>query len=226
VLLGGHGRSTDAWIGTTADDWAAPIKDEHERLSELGYRDINFALSLAAGPMFTRLLMQGELDELTPPANVAFLSPQIIMGNKLLYAAPVVGPVLNNVPGNLSEEESRLWYTNRPQQVMNELATLLVETEQALDRGDVVLPEGTRAHIWVADGDPVNDHTGFDKLQHNLIADDTVGRTTVNSELQTFWRSVGRPLVEEEGQHTWTEQDQLRAEISWEDFYDFLTGGA
>ena len=61
-------------------------------------------------------------------------------------------------------------------------------------------------------------------LQHGLIADDTVGRTTVNSELQTFWRGIGRPLVEEDGQHTWTDEDQMRAENSWADFYAFLTG--
>jgi carboxylesterase len=224
VLLAGHGRSTDAFIETDVDEYAAPVVAEHARLSELGYRNINFALSLAASAMFVRLLEQGALDGLTPPQNVAFLSPNIVMADKRLYAVDAIGPVINNLPGKLSEEEKRLWYTNRPHQAMHELAVLLVDAEHALRDGEATLPEGTRAHIWVAENDPISDPVGFDLLQDHLIADDVIGRTTVDSELQTFWRGIGRPRSPEGELHVWTDEDQNLAETCWGRFYAFLTG--
>jgi carboxylesterase len=225
VLLGGHGRSTEAWLATDADDWAAPIRDEHARLSELGYTNINFALSMAANALFVRLLEQGELDGLTAPRNVAMLSPHIINQDKLLYTSAVIGPVLNNVPGKTSEEEKRLWYTNRPHQLLIEFANMLAGAEEALRTGDVALPEGTRAHIWVAAVDKISDVAGVDLLQHSLVSGEAIERTTVNTQLQTFWRGIGRPRVEEEGQHVWTDDDQQLAEDYWAEFYDFLTAG-
>jgi carboxylesterase len=224
VLLGGHGRSLDAWLETDADDWAAPIREEHARLSELGYRDINFALVGVSNALFVRLLEQGELEGLTAPKRVALLSPTIISSNKALYTSAVLGPVLNNVPAARSEEEKRMFYTNRPHEVLIELADALVEAEHALDRGDVALPEGTVARIWVAEGDKSIDFTGVDKLETGLVADEAIERTTVDSEVHTFWRGLGRPRTDEGDLYVWTDADQTLAEASWASFYDFLTG--
>jgi carboxylesterase len=197
VLLGGHGRDLDVWVGTDENDWAEPILAELRALDALGYRHVSVAGSSTGGTLLVRALLHQALDGLRPPEQLMLVAPFIESLDKRLYVAPFIGPVLNNVPGNNTRDERELFYYNRPAPVFYPLMDLLNEVAGALRGPGVALPSGTRMTVWLGD-DPIVSPQSATLLLEGVRGDHPVDFIAVTSDLHVHTRGIARARVPED----------------------------
>jgi carboxylesterase len=202
VLLGGHGRSIDAWVETDERDWGAPIVEELKALDALGYRDISVATTSTGGTLLVRALADGELDGLQPLRHLLFVAPFIVSADDRLYVAPILGPILNNVPASNTELERELWYTNRPAAVFNPLMRLLTGVESTLQNEGIDLPASTEVTVWLGDEDPVVSPRSVALLREGLRSNKPIRSIVVRSRVHPHTRGIGRALTLEEAEVT------------------------
>lgn len=231
VLLGGHGRSLDAWLETDQYDWGAPIFDEYESLVDKGYRHISIAVESTAVPLTLLHMMEGGFDDLPAPERLLFLSPFIVSADERLYIAPVIGPVLNNVPSNNTEWEKERMYTNRPHPVFTPLMDLLNGVAGQLDGEGINLPEGSTVHVWHAEREGTIHPDGITKLEAGLHGDQAVEVIRFDSDRHGFIRAAGHPRTADEASpvedgeepHLWTEDDDAFQIDAFETMLELVT---
>jgi carboxylesterase len=226
VTLGGHGISTDAWVETDEYDWGAPLLREYRALVDRGFTDISIVAESTAIPLWLRHFIDGSMDELPAPRRFAVLSPFIISLDKRLYIAPIIGPILNNVPSTLTPEETRWYYRNRPHQLMPDLLDLLSGVEADLDQGNVTMPSSVEMKIWYAERETTIDPIGVEKMQEKIVLDRPVEATSVDTERHVFYLQRHRPRTEEEtgGEdvRVWDDFDQELFEWARADIIDWV----
>jgi hypothetical protein len=193
VLLGGHGRSLDVWIESNQMDWREPILDEYRALADLGYEHISMATMSTASPLALTHFMEGNFDDLPPLENLFLVSPFIVSQDERLYIAPVIGPILNNVPSNNNDWEKERFYTNRPHPVFPPLMDLLNSVAGQLDGEGITLPDETAAHILYAEGEHTISEEGIFKLEAGLGAAAGLETTRLDSVHHSWVRTSGRP---------------------------------
>lgn len=231
VLLGGHGRSLEEWGLTDEEDWGATIVDEYRALDELGYTNISIATTSTGGTLVLRSIHKGDFVNVIAPKHLLFVSPFIVSLDERLYIAPLIGPILNNVPSNNNEMEKEMYYTNRPQVVFTPLMNLLNGVTDALDNGGIMLPAGTQAHIWHADEDGIVSEESVTKMEAGLISDQDIQVTIVNTDLHPYTRGMGRarsadeaaPTEEGEEPRLWDEDDDALQEETFQQLLDIVT---
>ncbi len=143
VLLGGHGRSVEEFKESTWEDWGQPIVDEYKALSDLGYKNINLAGSSGGGALILEILLSDKLADLTVPNNIFLVDPYVIPADTSIGFVGLIGVFVKNFPNNdLSTEEKKHWYYNRPVETLVELNDLISEVKSGIEKG-YELPENT-----------------------------------------------------------------------------------
>jgi carboxylesterase len=217
VLLGGHGRSLDVWVETDDADWRAPILEELRALDALGYRNVSLATSSTGGTLVMQAALHGELEELSSIKNLMLVAPFIVSLDQRLYVAPVLGPILNNVPGTSTDLEKELFYFNRPAAVFNPLMNLLNEVAGALEGDGIELPGDSRLTVWLG-RDPIVAPQSATLLRDGVRSEEPVVVIDVDTDRHVHTRAIGRARTAEESVEddddgnpvVWTEDDDAR----------------
>lgn len=193
VLLGGHGRSIDAFEKSSWEEWGAPILDEYRTLVAQGYTDVSFAGSSTGGALLLEQFASGVYRD-RAPGELFLIDPIVVPGNKLLTLVRGVGPIIRNSPQeNGTEKEKPYWYTNRPYQALVQLDELSRRVRDRLADG-IELPEGTRAKVYKTSRDETADPVSAVYIYRGLRHADG-GRIEVqmfDSALHVFTRLNGR----------------------------------
>jgi carboxylesterase len=229
VLLGGHGRNLDAWLDTDENDWGRPIVDELKTLDALGYQNVSVVTSSTSGTLLAKALLEGALNEIRPPQHFMMVAPFIVSADKRLYVAPVLGPILGNLPSRSTDLEKELFYYNRPAAVFNPLMNLLNTVEAALNGPGIPVTKGTQVTVWLGD-DPVVAPESVEKLQSGLKSDHPASVVEVDTRLHVHTRSLGRASSVEDSTENgrdgkpvvWEEEDTRRQEETFEEIFQLV----
>lgn len=193
VLLGGHGRSVEAFQESTWEAWGRPILDEYEALVAQGYTNISLAGSSTGGALILEQLSRDVYDGTVRPRHFFFIDAIVVPGDKFLTLISVVGPIIGNVQAEPTEAERPHWYTNRPAETLDQLYDLLKRVRAELHDG-IRLPEGAGATIYKTAQDETADPVSALYMYRGLReADgDRVGVQLFDSDLHVFTRLKGR----------------------------------
>ena len=187
VLLGGHGRDYRTFKHSTWQDWQAPIRQEFERLVEIGYQHISFLSSSTSCPLLLELIKDGYFQYQTEPEHFLFIDPIIIPSDKLLSLVGIVGPMLGYLETSPTEEEQRHWYTFRPQETLQELQTLLTVVRKDLQSG---IRLNTHLKVYKSKKDAAADPVSAVLIYKGVKGD--VDVEMIDSDLHVFTRLAGR----------------------------------
>ena len=160
VLLGGHGKSYDAFKKSTWNEWQTPIMEEYNKLVALGYNNISLAGSSTGGALVLELIGSGAFTgKSVQPQEVFMVDAIVLPSSKLLTLIDIVGPIMGNSISKGNEVEKNYWYANRPAEALSELMDIINETRYLLEEG-ISLPIGSDLSIFKSkkDGsaDPVS----------------------------------------------------------------------
>jgi carboxylesterase len=158
VLLGGHGRDIDEFRSSSSAEWGQPIVEEYDSLVALGYTDIHFACASTGCALLMDYIKRGYFRQRVP-RWVFMIDPIVVPSAKLLALANIVGPLLGNSPNPGSDSENAHWYTNRPQETLRELYSLINKVKNELEDG-FQLPKGARAKVYKSKKDGQADPVG------------------------------------------------------------------
>jgi len=156
VLLGAHGRSYEEFKSGSWQDWQATIKEEYERLVDLGYKNISLAGASTACPLIIDLFSKSYFQNKLIPKNIFFIDPIILPADKNLSLIGVIGPLIGFVDTEKSEETLKYWYRYFPYQSMQELNTLINLVRGQLEDG-VTLPNSTNMIVYKSTQDEAAD---------------------------------------------------------------------
>lgn len=138
LVLGGHGRSLQAFRKSTWHDWGRPILEEFNALVKFGFTNINIAASSTACALVLEQLSHGSYANPTALKNIFFIDPIVepqsfIFRNGvylLSFSDKSYGPSQPFTP-----EEFPHWYGYRPYVTINSLNELTGKVEKALQFG-------------------------------------------------------------------------------------------
>ena len=131
VLLGGHGRSYEDFKASSYHDWQQSIKDEYDKLTNRGFKNITLVGSSTGCPLILDLFNSGYFGD---NVKACFLiDPIIIPSAKLLSIVNVAGPLLGYVEIDLDKGEEKYWYRYRPYQTLKELNNLIIKVRKQLE---------------------------------------------------------------------------------------------
>lgn len=193
VLLGGHGRTMAEFKKSTWQEWGRPILDEYEALVSQGYTNISLAGASTGGALILEQISAGRFEQQVP-RHFFFIDPIVVPGDKNLTMISVVGPLLGNVPQeNITEDERSHWYTNRPQEALNELYKLCKRVRSELQDG-FNLPSGSVAKVYKTAYDETADPVSALLIYKGMRRADGVHVDVemIDSELHVFTRLKGR----------------------------------
>ena len=193
VLLGGHGRTYEAFKKSSWKDWQRPIQDEYKRLTDLGFKNISIAASSTGGALVTDMLDNNFFKDKTPPKHIFMIDAIVVPGARILSLVDLVGFLVGNSVVHPDPEEAAHWYTNRPQEALNELLDVATLIRKDLEDG-IYLPQGTEMTIFKTRGDPVVDpisgllmYKGIRTAERKKIS-----LKFLDSDRHVFTRSAGR----------------------------------
>ena len=192
VLLGGHGRTYQDFKNATWQDWQKSIKDEYERLVNVGYKNINLIGSSTACPLFLNLVKSGYFNDKIRPTTVLMIDPIVIASSKSLSLIRLLGPMIGYVESDLSEIEKKYWYTYRPQETLQELQNLLNQTRKDLEDG-ITMPDKSILFIYKSKKDKVAEPVGAVMIYNGINGYKDV--QILDSEIHVVTRLDGRNNV-------------------------------
>ena len=194
VLLGGHGISYKAFKESTWEEWQAPVLEEYRNLRDLGFTRVSLAGASTGGALIAEAMARGKLAGYPPPDNIFMLDAIVVPTAKALSVIDWVGPIVgNDISEADSDEEARHWYTNRPQEALNQLLEVITRVRGQLEDG-ITLPEGTRLTIYKSDRDPVVDPISGLLMYKGFKAsgDGDKSLEIIDSKFHVYTRSAGR----------------------------------
>jgi carboxylesterase len=189
VLMGGHGRSYDAFKDATWQDWQAPVMEEYERLERAGYRNISLAGSSTGCTVILELLARGYFNNRQAPKHVLLVDPNVVPSDKLLTLVGVVGPLLGYIEAVNTAGEDKHWYHYRPYETLRELRTLVNRVRNDLQQG-FRLPMGTKLKVYKSEQDDTADPVSAVLIHRGVKTSDgrAVDVRMVRSRLHVFTR--------------------------------------
>ncbi|UAM99226.1 hypothetical protein K8354_05225 [Polaribacter litorisediminis] len=212
VLLGGHGRTYEAFKESTWKDWQNPILAEYNALRSKGYTNINFAGSSTACPLVLDLIKEGKIGE-NGMKNIFLIDPIVIPSDKLLTLVGLVGPMLGYFESTNTAVEDLYYYRFRPQETLNELLDLIDKVRKDLQKG-YLLPTNTNMKVYKSIKDDTADAVSAVLIYKGLKNSDgtPINVEMLDSQLHVVTRLEGRENV--------TQKDR---EIQQQVFDDMLT---
>jgi carboxylesterase len=196
VLLGGHGRTYQAFKEASWEDWQSSIKEEYEALSDLGYKKIYLVGSSTGAPLVLNLIKTGYFDGRTTPKGFFLVDPIVVSTNKTLVMVGLLGPVLGYTSITMDPGEAGKWYTYRPQESLKQLMELIDLTRRDLEKG-IKLPAASMMKIYKSRIDGTADPVSAVMLYKGIrtSSGEKVQLEMVDSKLHVFTRLRGRDGV-------------------------------
>ncbi len=196
VLLGGHGRSYEAFKKASWEDWQSSIKEEYRKLDSIGFKNIYLAGSSTGAPLIINMVKSGFFNQYTAPRGIFLVDPIIVSSNKTLTLVGLLGPVLGYLTVDLAPGEEGHWYVYRPQETLKQLQELIDYTRIDLEKG-IKLPEGTYMKVYKSKQDAVADPVSALMIYKGMKTFDggNIDAEMVDSKLHVFTRLRGRPDV-------------------------------
>ncbi len=196
VLLGGHGRTYAEFKKATWKDWQLSIKEEYQKLSDLGFKKIYLAGSSTGAPLIVNMVKSGFFDDYVAPKGIFLVDPIIVSSNKTLTLVGLLGPVLGYLTTDLSTGEQGHWYVYRPQETLKQLMELINLTRLDLEKG-ITLPTGTTMKVYKSKTDATADPVSALMIYKGMKT--STGKNIqvelVNSDLHVFTRLQGRDNI-------------------------------
>ena len=198
VLLGGHGQDISDFQDSSWEAWGRPILAEYDSLVGQGYKNISLVGSSTGCTLILEYAARKLFDK-QPPTSFLFIDPIISPSSKILSLIGILGPIVGNSPGDNNPEEEKHWYTNRPQEALDELYTLVNRIKNRLEDG-INLPKGSRAKVWKAERDGLADPIGALLLYKGLKQSDgsRIDVEMVATGKHVFTRLEGRGLASDD----------------------------
>lgn len=189
VLLGGHGKDYESFKTSTWKDWSSSIKEEYEKLTNLGYTRISLVGSSTGGTLLLELVSSGYFKNHQLPKNLFLIDPIVVSSNKLQSIVGIVGPMLGYVEADLTTEESKYWYKFRPEETIRELNALMKHVRKDLESG-VTLPDHTYFKVFHSLHDPVASVTSSVLIYKGLrtSAGNKIDVELMDSDIHVFTR--------------------------------------
>ncbi len=211
IVMGGHGRSYDAFKSASYHDWIQPIIDEVSTLNDQGFQDIRLFGVSAGAAGIVHLILNGELKH-TPIRQVVLMDPYILPTNKTLYLVPVLKYVITNTRlEDIRSIGTQNWYTNRPASALHELLKLVKSVQHDLTTYDgKIVPPMT---IYTANNDPTADTKGVDMVL------DALGSDVVTIKRYDSDRHV---IIEPTSKDDWAEKDQAHYDRIIDEIYGLI----
>ena len=196
VLLGGHGRSYVDFKKSSWEDWQSSIKEEYQRLSNIGYKKIYLAGSSTGAPLIVNMVKSHFFDQYTLPKGIFLVDPIIVSSNKTLTLVGLLGPVLGYLSVDLSTGEKGHWYVYRPQETLKELMSLIDLTRTDLEKG-INLPTGTTMKVYKSERDETADPISAVMIYKGMrtAAGGNIDVEMEPSNLHVFTRLQGRDNI-------------------------------
>lgn len=192
VLLGAHGRDYADFKNGTWEQWQSPIVEEFNKLSALGYENINIAASSTGCPLVLDMLQKHKID-LAKLRKVYFIDPVVVPSNKTLSLIPAIGPALDYVETTMEKGENGYWYKYRPYQALEQLNEITQLVRKELEEG-IVLPNNIQLVVYKSLKDGTADPVSAALLKRGIhkIDGGNIDVVMVNSQLHVFTRLRGR----------------------------------
>ena len=192
VLLGAHGRDYVDFKNGTWEQWQSPIVEEFNKLSALGYENINIAASSTGCPLVLDMLQKNKID-LAKLRKVYFVDPVVVPSNKTLSLIPAIGPALDYVETTMEKGENGYWYKYRPYQALEQLNEVTQLVRKELEEG-IVLPKNIQLVVYKSLKDGTADPVSAALLKRGIHSIDggNIDVVMVNSQLHVFTRLRGR----------------------------------
>ncbi len=189
VLLGGHGRDYEDFKKASWTDWQAPILNEIQTLTNLGYKNLNLIGSSTGCPLILNALYQNKLT--SNVKGITLIDPIIVPSNKTLSLVSAVGPILSYSTSEFAAGEVGFWYKYRPYQSLKELNTLTQEVRKKLEDG---LNSDIPITVYKSSKDGSADPVSAVLLDRGLKMNGTTTKRIemIESELHVFTRLKGR----------------------------------
>lgn len=189
VLLGGHGRDYEDFKKASWTDWQAPILNEIQTLTNLGYKNLNLIGSSTGCPLILNALYQNKLT--SNVKGITLIDPIIVPSNKTLSLVSAVGPMLSYSTSEFEAGEVGFWYKYRPYQSLKELNTLTQEVRKKLEDG---LNSDIPITVYKSSKDGSADPVSAVLLDRGLKMNGTTTKRIemIESELHVFTRLKGR----------------------------------
>ena len=195
VLMGGHGRDYQAFKAASYSDWVAPIRDEVEKLTAMGYeRIILFGVSTGATGLL-HLILDDQL-ALGSIAHVLLMDAYVTPKDASLFFVPLIQYVVKNTRSGATRSiETRHWYVNRPTSALVELLRLVQFVQRQLK--NLSGYDGPPMTLFTAKHDPTADTRGSD-----LVSSNVEGARVVRYD------SDRHVIIESQAKLDWTDRDQ------------------
>jgi carboxylesterase len=196
VLLGGHGRSYEAFKKSTWEDWQQSIKDEYRKLDSLGFKKIYLAGSSTGAPLIINMVKSGFFANYNQPKGIFLIDPIVVSVNKTLTMVGLLGPVLGYTTVDLPTGEKGKWYVYRPQETLKQLMQLINQTRIDLQNG-ITLPAQTYMKVFKSQEDDVADPISALLIYKGMKTSNggKIDAELINSKLHVFTRLAGRENV-------------------------------
>jgi carboxylesterase len=202
ILLGGHGRSLEAFRKSTYEKWGSPVLTEYQSLVQKGFNHISLIGSSAGGAIILNHLAHHHYDGPIKPINIFLIDPMV---KPLAYWKRWIAKIgsifdLDYPPQSvLTPEELENWYGYSPFRSIVQLNELGQKVEQALAKR-IDLPAKTNLFIWSSNKDPIVNPQGYQIIQQGVQGSEggKIFSEAVDSNLHVFIRLSGRsfPITE------------------------------
>jgi carboxylesterase len=196
VLLGGHGRTYEAFKASKWEDWLESIVREYDKLDSLGYKKISLVGSSTAGTLILKLIQSGYFKKHPAPKNVFFIDAIVVPSSKLQSIVGIVGPMFVYFDTGQTKEDDLYWYHFRPQETITELNKLMQSVRHDLETG-FSLPQDTYMKVFHSKQDPVANSLSAPLIYKGLTRSNgaKIEVQIMDSEIHVFTRLSLRTTV-------------------------------
>jgi carboxylesterase len=196
VLLGGHGRTYEAFKASKWEDWLESIVREYDKLDSLGYKKISLVGSSTGSALILKLVQSGHFKNHVAPKNIFLVDGIVIPSSKLQSIVGIVGPMLVYVDTKQNKAEDPYWYHFRPQETITELNKITTIVRKDLETG-FTLPQGTYMKVFHSKHDPAANSLSAVMTYKGLTQANgaKIDVQIMDSEIHVFTRLSLRPTV-------------------------------
>lgn len=193
ISLGGHGRNYDAFRKASWEDWQKAIIEEYEKLSALGFSNINIVGSSTGGTLVLEMLASGKLNRSAALNKVILVDPFLVSGNKALKYVKILQLFIPYVETGVTPDEVGSWYNYRPAKSLVQLQEILLQTNNLL-KNECTLPDNAEIVLFKAKSDDVADFKAVEIIK-NAIPKPKLTVFEIESDKHVFTRLIYREDV-------------------------------
>lgn len=195
IYLGEH-SNISAFQSSKWTDWLKPIIDEYNHLVNLGFEHI----ILCGCSTGATLILQGLHLKLFPSSGVIkdiiLIDSLVKSRSPILTLMPFLAPFIYAQQLNLNNQEQQHWLPFRPTTSLTELAYLIKNTQQILEKG-IQFSSNITISLFQSSNDPVIDPSSMMLIFNGLTKKTAcnISKHMIQSYLHVCSRLKGRDTI-------------------------------